>query len=176
MPKAATVTKRGLLRAEAIARNSTRSFSSSSIVSNESPSFPEGFRIRLQKYDPALSIHWNKIKRIWVVEQCIRHVSFGDDKNHAVCQKVFATSGKLEEIHGDRLMNRLIEADTRRKYGEGEDALKKFLRESHQSDIDSKVRETERQREAARLNSLDNKHQLERARTLIQRHDMRPNK
>lgn len=176
MPKAATLTKRGLLRAEAIARNSTRSFSSASIVSNESPSFPEGFRIRLQKYDPSLSIHWNKIKRIWVIEQCIRHIPHGDDKNHAVCQKVFATSGKLEEIHGDRLINRLIEADTRRKYGEGEDALKKFLAETHTLDVEMKEREAARQKETARLNSLDNKHQLERARTLIQRHDMRPNK
>lgn len=148
------------------------------VVGDAAPSVPDWFRTRLAHYDPTLLLAWNGRKRKWVIEQCVRHHAPAAAHSH-VCERIYVWM--VQDAQGDpmplgeHVLEKLAAIDLQRQ-GFGPEDREKFIRRLNQEQL-----ELERKREAEiasmmRHNRLYHRVQLNRAFSLIQRHDLRVNR
>lgn len=148
---------------------------------------PSGFVRKLQSiFGPDMHVAWNGRKKRWVIEQCVGHN--GSDQPNAdgvvahthLCSRTYVWLVAGEESDymplGDRVIEKLHEKETYRKYGTGEAALERFRRESRNFDEEQQQKQRERSREILRQNSKDNRTYWNKLKMLFERHSMQPNR
>lgn len=148
------------------------------VLRDEAPKIPPGFAGRLERLDPSLLLFWNPRKRKWVVEQCVHHYAPTAAHSH-LCERIYVWMVQSEQGDpmplGDHVLDKLRAIDLQRQ-GFGPGDREKFIR-----GLNAEQLELERKRDAEiadimRHNSRLNRAQLAQAWTLIQRHDLRPNR
>jgi hypothetical protein len=144
----------------------------------EGPAIPESFLLQLRQYDPSLLVAWNQIKKRFVIEQCVQHLSPGPEHSH-VCNRNFVVMAQDDEgvmlPLGDAVMDKIKAADVSRA-GFGPDDLEAFLKSQKKilkADQENREKKVD---DAFKHGSRFNKRQLLKAKHLIDQHDLRPNR
>lgn len=112
------------------------------------------FLRRLQQaFGQDLHVTWHRKKKRFVIEQCTRHfgpaVPVNGVLEHThICNRVYVWLVRDEATNdymplGDRVIARLQEMETYRKYGVGEQALVRFRAESAAFDRDQATKQKE---------------------------------
>ena len=141
----------------------------------------EEFKAKLKAFDPDLCVSWSRTKHRFVIEQCVEHNAPTAEHNH-LCRKSYVWMVQDEEKTMmplcDKVFDKLrqMRANTESFGGPTERGLHNFKLYTDGIDEERKQKGAAAMREIARLNSLDNRVQLNKAHMLITRHDMRPNK
>jgi hypothetical protein len=156
------------------------------LVGGGAPSVPAWFERELRQYDAALLIAWNPALKKFVVEKCVEHHASGrfeDGKpEHThVCRRLYilAIQGDEGEMcsPSGRHIEKLKSMDSWGKFGSPEEGgVERALAFADSLDEQRAKREQEQLRDVAQHNQRFNRIQLEKVRTLIQRHNMQPNK
>ena len=155
------------------------------LIEDQTP--PESFVRKLQKtFGPEMHVEWNPRKKRWVIEQCVAHNATIGQRNgitvhNHLCGRIYVWLVRDENDDSfmplcDRVIVKLQEIDTTRKYGVGEAALERFRRESNNIDEERQKKFKESVRETMRYSIKHNKSYFNKFFTLFQRHDLRPNK
>ena len=140
-------------------------------------------------FTPDLCVSWNERKQRYVIEQCIEHQgsSFpnpeGVVEHSHLCRRIYVWLVRDEE-NGDcymplsqRVIEKLHEMETYRKYGTGPDALRRFREESARFDADQAQRQREQAHETMQYAKRHNRISRNRLKLWMERFDwLRPNK
>jgi hypothetical protein len=138
------------------------------------------FTAKLAKFDSSLFVFWNKMRRRWVIAQCISHRSAACEHTvrckHSIVWMVQSPEKTMLGL-GDHVFEKLrqMQLETEKFGGPTERGLRNYREHCESVQQELKNKEAEKMREVARLNSLDHRVQLNRARMLLQRHDLRIN-
>jgi len=144
----------------------------------EAPAISDAFRQRLRETDPDLCVAWNSIKKRFVIEQCVKHLSGTVEHSH-VCDRLYVLMVQDEDgcmlPLGDKVIE-MIKARDVSKLGYGPNDLNRF-----QTDIKNAAKEEIERRQKAgeaaiRYGSRHNRRQLLQAIHLVQQHNLTPNK
>jgi hypothetical protein len=150
---------------------------------------PAEFMRRLQSiFGRDMHVEWNPKKQRWVIEVCARHNGSDQPNEHGfvahthLCGRYYAWMVQDDDTKEymplcDRVIEKLHEKDTSRKYGTGEAALARFRQESKDFDDAQKARDASLARDVIRHSSRDNRSTMNKFIDLFKRHDVtRPNK
>lgn len=163
------------------------------VLGDSTPSFPEDFNRRLQAFDKDLIVAWHLPPHMrrkpgrWKIEMCVQHHAAelwadGRPKHSHLCQRIYVWMVQDDEGTplplGDHVLDKLREmrANSERFGGQTERGLRNFR--EHSKNIDAEL-EAKRQAASADMlahNRRDKRAQFNKLMTLIERHDMRPNK
>ena len=156
------------------------------VMGESTPTFPEDFQRRLTAFDSSLLVTWHKPPftnkpGCWKIERCVKHRADGGPHNH-VCERAYilmcldadGTPMPLGEWVFEKL--REMRQNWEALGGDTERGVKNAIALSN--DIEQTM---ESKREAARedvktYNRKDKRVQINRLVTLVERHDLRPNK
>jgi len=144
----------------------------------EAPAISDAFRERLRQLDPDLCVAWNYVKKRFVIEQCVKHLSGTAEHSH-VCDRNYVLMVQDEDGCMMSLGEKVIEMVKARdvsRLGYGPNDLARF-----QTDIKAAAKEEIKRREEAgesviRYASRHNRRQLLSAIHLIQQHNLTPNR
>lgn len=141
------------------------------------PSTPDHLVETLRMYDKSLSVHWNTRRRFWVIEACAEHHSkkfdlSGHPVHTEICKKYFVTHFDVDDISRDRVLGKLKSIDTTEKYGTGERGLENFKLADRQTEEAMADKRSRDMKDIGEHNAKDHRVQLNKARHLIQQHDM----
>ncbi len=156
-------------------------------VENIEPS--QEFIKRLQTtFARDMHVSWHVKKQRFVIEQCIEHYAAAGLNEHGVlvhdhrCRRIYVWLVRDEETDeymplGDRVIQRLHEMETYRKYGVGPDALKRFRAESAAFDADQKQRQKEEAHGVFQYLKRHNRIVRNKLKNMMGQHDwLRPHK
>jgi hypothetical protein len=156
------------------------------VVENREP--PRDFVRRLQSiFGRDMHVTWHVGKRKFVIEQCIEHFPNGEGPeglvihNH-LCRRVYVWLVRDEETNEympltDRVIQKLHEMETYRKYGTGPEALARFRAESAAFDRDQKTKQKEDAHGVFQYLKRHNRIVRNKLKTMMGRHDwLRPHK
>jgi hypothetical protein len=118
------------------------------------------FLKQLKSVDSELVCYWNKFKGCWMID---RRTEGGQTTNVLTCT---SEDGEALPLN-DNLLDRLRSMDSWKKHG----TYEAFHRFNIQQEVEANAKIEADIRENYRLAGLDDKIQLNRAHTLIQRHD-----
>lgn len=144
---------------------------------SEGPAIPDSFRRQLRQYDPSLLVAWNEIKKRFVIEQCVKHLSPGPEHSH-ICDRLFVALAQDDEgvmlPLGDKMMDKIKAADVTRA-GYGPNDKSRFLADQKKilaADREDRDRKTD---DAFKHGSRFNRRQLLKAKHLIDQHNLTVN-
>lgn len=142
------------------------------MVGDSTPTISSDFVAKLKAFDPDLFVSWSPSRRRFVIEQCTQHLSHSAEHNH-LCRKSYVWMVQDEEKSmlplGEHVFDHLkkMRANTESFGGPTERGLRNFRDYTGKLSIELKEKADRDMREVARLNSLDNKIQLNKVRTMI---------
>lgn len=140
----------------------------------ESPAIPDGFRERLRALDPDLCVAWNYVKKRFVIEQCVKHLSGTAEHTH-VCDRLYVLMVQDEDGCMMPLGEKVIEMVKARdvaRLGYGPNDLSRFQRDIKAAAKQEIERRQEAGAEVIRYGSRHNRRQLLKAIHLIQNHSL----
>jgi hypothetical protein len=143
----------------------------------------ERFRSELKAFDSSLIVLYNEHGMHagkYQIEKCIEHHGGGDHSH--LCRRMYVMTVQGDEGEplplGDHVFAKLrMMRQMAEQFGDPNDPATIEKATKYFADLEAERQAKERadMREVARLNSLDHRVQLNKARMLIQRHDMRIN-
>jgi hypothetical protein len=150
---------------------------------------PSWFLRKMQEtFAKDMLITWHKKKQRWVIEQCIEHhpgalfVNGVQEHSH-LCRRIYVwlvrheNNGDAYMPLSERVIERLHEMETYRKYGTGPNALAKFRAESAAFDREQEKKKRENAHEIFRYLKRHHRVVRNKLKLLMERHDwLRPNK
>lgn len=152
------------------------------LIEDQTP--PNDFMRKLQAaFGPDMHCEWNHKKQRWVIEVCDKHngSAEGDGfvKHTHLCQRYYAWLVRDEETDEymplcDRVIEKLHEKETWRKYGTGEAALERFRQESKSFDDDQANNQRKMISDVMQHARKENRVTFNKFLDLFRRHDMRP--
>jgi hypothetical protein len=163
------------------------------VLGDSTPDFPVEFNRKLQAFDKDLLImwhrppHWPPHKRgAWKIEMCIRHNGQyrGDGKPHhdhvcnrsyvMMCQDDDGTPRPLGEWVFEQLGK--MRQNSEGYGGQTERGLRNFIQASDNLDQELAAKREADSEDVKRYNRKEKRVQINKLMTLIERHDLRPNK
>jgi hypothetical protein len=155
------------------------------VVENREP--PKEFLRHLQSiFGRDMHVTWHVGKRKFVIEQCVNHqagpMQDGVLVHTHLCQRVYVWLVRDEETNGympltDRVIQKLHEMETYRKYGTGPEALARFRTESAAFDRDQAAKKKEDAHGIFQYLKRHNRIVRNKLKTMMGRHDwLRPHK
>jgi hypothetical protein len=157
------------------------------VIENREP--PKEFVKRLQLiFGRDLHVTWHVMKKRFVIEQCIEHCGSRAESADGVvvhthlCRRVYVWLVRDEATNeymplGDRVIAKLQEMETYRKYGTGPEALARFRAESASFDRDQAVKKKEDAHGVFQYLKRHNRIVRNKLKTMMGRHDwLRPHK
>ncbi len=144
------------------------------MVGDDTPSISEQFVDRLKSFDPDLCVSWSASRHRFVIEQCVEHLAPTAVHTH-LCRKIYVwmvqDDDKCMLPLGDHVFDKLkkMAANVESFGGPTPRGLRNFIDYGNKFDEERKAKEAAAMREVARLNSLDNRVQLNNARMAIGR-------
>ncbi len=159
------------------------------LIGEQTPSFPTSFNGRLQRFDPDLLVAWhkpptNKPGR-WKIEQCTRHhagYENGRPLHDHTCKREYIMMCQDDEGTprplGDWVFDELRRMSTiwHERGGNTERGIRNALAESNAIDQQLEAKREEKREEIMRFNRKDNRVQFNKLLSLVERHDLRPNR
>lgn len=145
----------------------------------DGPAVPDWFRERLRQYDSSLLVSWSRLKRRFVIEQCVRHYPDPAGNHTFTCGRVYVLlaqdpEGAMMPL-GERVLEMIRERDVE-KAGYGPHDLTRFLKDQHLIGEKAAAESEKAQQDVIRYGARHNRRQLLKAVHLIQQHNMTPNK
>jgi hypothetical protein len=146
------------------------------------------FLRRLQQtFGADLHVTWHRKKQRFVIEQCTEHNASptrldGILEHTHVCRRIYVWLVRDEATNeymplGDRVIAKLQEMETYRKYGVGEQALARFRAESAAFDRDQAAKKKEDAHGVFQYLKRHNRIVRNKLKTMMGRHDwLRPHK
>jgi hypothetical protein len=136
----------------------------------------EAFVKRLKAaFGPELHVEWNPKRQRWVIEQCIAHSGPIGVHTH-LCNRVYVwlVRGDDNEYMPlcERVIEKLREMETYRKYGTGEAALARFVQESKDFDKEQAYKQKVAAQEQMKYARTHNRTTWNKFWTLFRRHNM----
>jgi len=155
------------------------------VLGEPTPSFPEDFQRRLQTLDSSLLVVWHKPPFVtkpgrWKIERCIQH-NGGAQHSH-VCNRVYILmcqdSDGTPMPLGDWVFDKLREMrqNWEAMGGDTERGVRNALAASDRIEQEMGTKREAAREDMIRYNRKDKRVQFNRLLTLVERHDMRPNK
>ncbi len=144
------------------------------IVGESTPSEPVEFKARLRRFDASLTVSWNRLRRRWVIEQCVEHLSPTREHTH-ICRRVYVwlvqgDAGEMLPL-GEHVFAKLAAMDTwRQGYGPEPKHLERWRRDRADEDEKAREKQEEKMAEVVREASRDARGQLLTAKDLLLRH------
>jgi hypothetical protein len=158
------------------------------VMGESTPSFPEDFQKRLQAFDSSLLIvwhkppHWPRHRRgVWKIERCVQHRPDGGPHNH-VCNRVYILmcqdSDGTPMPLGEWIFEKLREMrhNWEAMGGDTERGVRNALADSNRIEQEMEAKREAASEDMIHYNRKDKRVQINKLVTLVQRHDMRPNK
>lgn len=164
------------------------------LVGDQTPTHPAEFERKLQAFDQDLAVVWHKPPHwrqsrsgVWKIEQCVGHLSGefhadGRPKHTHLCMRAYVTCVQDEDGTpmplGDHVFEklRMMRANSESFGGETERGLSNWIRQSRAIDDELESKRAREREDVMAYNQKFNARQIANAVTLIQRHDMRPNR
>lgn len=163
------------------------------VLGEQTPSFPEDFQRKLQAFDKDLLLswhrppHWPRHKRgVWKVEMCIAHngrfYADGRPQHDHVCNRIYVLMCQDDEGTpkplGEWIFEQLgkMRQNSEKYGGQTERGLRNFREESDRIDQALAAKRAADSEDVKRYNRKEKRVQINKLMTLIERHDLRPNK
>lgn len=149
------------------------------IVGDAAPAISAEFKARLKAFDPLLCVSWNRLRRRFVIEQCIAHHAPTSEHSH-LCERIYvllveSPEGTMLGL-GDHVFTELRARDVRNAgYTEDARGRENFLRDAANACERSQRKIEADQADAVRHCSRSNRRQLSRAIHLMQQHSLNVN-
>ncbi len=131
----------------------------------EAPAVPDAFRERLRQIDPDLCVAWNSVKKRFVIEQCVKHLS-GTAEHSYLCDRLYVCMAQDEDgcmlPLGEKVIERIKARDVSR-VGYGPNDLTRFQADIRRAAKAEVARRQEAGEAAIRYGSRHNRRQLLKA-------------